>query len=460
MMEWLLKYLNISSPGSPNPVPQLAMPETNPDISALLKLPSETIDQILRHLPPTALLAASATCHLLRSHTENDLLWAEFVQQNLPVRLRQPFHYKTWRELYIAHHPYWFLPKHKIWYSDKANTGSTLVGQVVLGRYDHRTGCIEAYRLVAEPGPNIFEMWERNNEVIIHVFNPKISLFLDDPVVRMQPGAHPPGGRLQQEILMQREPDRSLHGIRSMVFLTRPIARELQTSSMALWPPSTLPATQRVRNDSSNLFRGEAHRPRTLSEMSDTTFRMRKWMEFRGLGERWGVRMGEDVMTFSTLPLDCYTPTKSKPWQGIWVGDYSGHGCEFLVVIQRDVDESRRIVPFPPEEPSFADPETGLLLDISGEGTAVNPTEEADPPGCTGRLEAIKLTGDPNVPRGEYTWVAEDIGRGGLIRVADEQMFQGARVVKSWGHIAARGFKDGRNYYKIESSWLELTHSR
>ena len=445
-MERLLNYLTLSSATSTPPEPQLAMPKSTPDISVLLKLPSEIIDQILRNLPPSALLATSATCHLLRSYTENDLLWAAFVAQNLSVLPRQPFHYNTWRDLYKAHYPYWFLPKHKIWYSDKAHTGSTLVGQVVLARYDHRTGCIEAYRLLAEHGPHTFETWERNNEVIIHTFNPKISLFLDDPVVKIRPGAYGPGGRLQQEILMQGALDRSSHGIRSTMFLSRPIPSELQMPGMALWPPSIIPATHRVRNDSPTLFKGEAHRPRTLSEMSDTTFRMRKWMEFRGLGERLGVRMGEDVMTFSTLPPDCYTPTESKPWQGIWVGDYAGHGCEFLVVTQRDVDETRRIIPFPPEGPSFTDPDTGLLLDTSGEGAAVNPTEEEDPPGCTGRLEAIKLTGDPNVPRGEYTWVAEDIGRGGLIRVADEQMFKGARVVKSWGHIAARGFKDGRHY--------------
>jgi hypothetical protein len=60
-----------------------------------------------------------------------------------------------------------------------------------------------------------------------------------------------------------------------------------------------------------------------------------------------------------------------------------------------------------------------------------------------GRIEAIKLTGDPNIPRGEYTFIAPDIGPNGLVRVATEEMFRGARIVKSVGHIAARGFRDG-----------------
>src|SRR5208282_6027198 len=61
-----------------------------------------------------------------------------------------------------------------------------------------------------------------------------------------------------------------------------------------------------------------------------------------------------------------------------------------------------------------------------------------------GRLEAIKLTGDPNVPRGEYTFIADDIGKDGFVRVADEAKFKGARIVKSRGHVAERLFQNGK----------------
>jgi hypothetical protein len=72
------------------------------------------------------------------------------------------------------------------------------------------------------------------------------------------------------------------------------------------------------------------------------------------------------------------------------------------------------------------------------------PTESDDDDAVyRGRIEAIKLTGDPNIPRGEYTFIAPDIGPNGLIRVATEEMFKGARIVKSVGHIAARGFREG-----------------
>ena len=413
---------------------------TNSRASVFLSLPTEIIHQILSYLPPLTLVDLSATCLLLHSHVANDLLWAQFVQENLPVIQTQPLPYKTWKELYVTHYPYWFLPKHKIWYSDKAHTGSEYVGQVVLARYDYRTGCIEAYRIVAEHGSHEFESWEQDPGVIIHTFNPKVSLFLDDPVVKLNRKSFPPGGRLQHEVAMHRDPGRGFNEIRSRLFLTRPIASELQDPCMALWPPRILPALQRVRNDSPNMFRNDGHRPQNSSEISDAAFRIRKWLDFRGIGDRLGVKMGEDVMTFSTLPSQYYEPNPGKPYQGLWVGDYSGYGCEFVVIIQRDAEEARHI---PPIHPNMStESSTEFSIGIS-QGQSMENTTEEEQIGHTGRLEAIKLTGDPNVPRGQYTWVAEDISRCGLVRVADEQMFKGARVVKSWGHIAGRGFRHG-----------------
>jgi hypothetical protein len=45
-----------------------------------------------------------------------------------------------------------------------------------------------------------------------------------------------------------------------------------------------------------------------------------------------GLHLGEEVYTYATLDPKLYTPTEEKPYRGIWVGDYSGHGCEFLLV--------------------------------------------------------------------------------------------------------------------------------
>ena len=475
------------------------------EISRLEALPTELILHILAFLPPVALAELSRTSHLLHSHANNDLLWSDFIRKNIPYdeSLSLPSFAKSWKHLYVAHHPYWFLPRYKVWFADVPNTG-----KIMLARYNPQNGCIEAYQLIAEHGDHTFESWAHNTDVIIHTFNPKVRLWLEDPVVMLDLKHGYPENRLQKEVAMYTG---STHGICSMISLCQPIPESLQDHSMGLWPPVTVPSKQRVRNESANKFRAKAHRPQNSELMSDQTFRIRKWLEFSNLMQPLNsVRMGEEVMTFSTLPEELYTPTKEKPYQGLWVGDYSGHGCEFLLVLQREVSFSTtmsrqsstgslpggmsiaQMDKETPEErdagirliveddalttentytptvagPSTEDPERMNEPESSYTGPSVKPAgnpeiTDRSPQSidkedeCFGRLEAIKLTGDINVPRGQYTWIAPDIGPNGLIRVGKEQMLTGARMVKSWGRIAGRGFRHDRF---IPSQLILISH--
>jgi len=71
-----------------------------------------------------------------------------------------------------------------------------------------------------------------------------------------------------------------------------------------------------------------------------------------------------------------------------------------------------------------------------------------------GRVEAIKLTGDPNIPRGECTWYAADIGDAGFLRTADEEPFEGARVVQGWGHVATPNFTNGNRPLSVSEETM------
>lgn len=417
------------------------------DALNLTRLPPEILDQILSHLEYPALVSVIRTCQLLRRHAESELLWSNLIRESIPNPPDHPYPSPTFRSLYIAHHPYWFLPKHRLWFSDNAHTG-----KLVLVKYDPRRGCIEGHRLLGSKGESALQDWSYNPDVIIHSFEPTVTLHYDRPVIKL--GHVDPSrqtkrqGWWEGEVRMRIGSD-AHDSVFSTFFLSRAIPKQLQDPSMEMWPPRTIPAQERVRSASQDNFQGWGHKPQKYEEISKHTFRLRTWMQFSVGGSAFGVRMGEEVSTWSTLDPDLYTPTEEKPYQGIWVGDYAGHGCEFLLVMQRETvrgesyqtkgrPRSRWDSDLPEDEPDMR-----VVMANTSHGGDNSQDDSQDDSMFTGRIEAIKLTGDVNVPRGEYTWIANDIGSAGFIRVAEEEPFQGARVVQSQGHLAARGFQNG-----------------
>jgi hypothetical protein len=285
-------------------------------------------------LGPVDLNSVFASSRLLSLHAGSDVLWHRHVQENTPgIQLTSPFPCKTYRELYMCHDPHWFLPKYKVWFCDYF-----LTGKIILTRYDPRRGCIEGYRLVAEREHPSFEPWEYDPEVLIHSFDPNCRLHLDQPVLQLDAlsletlvaasAKTKPGHRFSAEIPM-RINERAHNGVFSNFLLTKPVDVR---PNMQLWPPPTIPARQRVRNQSQKAFVGRGHKPEKRSEVSTQAFRIRQWMEMTAGSNSPGLHLGEEVYTYATLDPKLYTPTEEKPYRGIWVGDYSGHGCEFLLV--------------------------------------------------------------------------------------------------------------------------------
>ena len=235
----------------------------------------------------------------------------------------------------------------------------------------------------------------------------------------------------------------------SFILCRKALPGERDYRPKLLWPPETIPSDDRVHicYDEHLSFQGVEDKPQRLDDICESAFRLKRWVQF---GNYMAVsNIGMVISTYATLGPDLYTPTKEKPYRGIWVGDQSGHGSEFLLLLQRD-------------GPSLSDHSTVKTLDSNHDSlnSASSPSQEGSLRHPEGRLEAVKLTGDANVPRGEISFLAEDIGPGGLIRIADEDIFRGARVVRSQGHIASTNFRDGEivPLFSHFSSSIHLLH--
>ncbi|KAK3939996.1 hypothetical protein QBC46DRAFT_386406 [Diplogelasinospora grovesii] len=481
----------------------------------LLKLPIELIDRILSYLSPVELCPVAATCRLLYLYVTDDRIWHGFVQDHVPgMQVTSSYPYTSFRALFTAHDPHWFLPKHKIWFCDH-----DLTGRLVIVRYDQSRGCIEGYQLVAVSNRTSFQTWQADSQVTIHAFEPKVRLHLDKPIVHLhgkssenmmheaRPGidASGPGASLSDEVKgcsverqMQDNPGLRLNyfpaDIRMHVgpdntichdfLLARPLSAEKAERYSAetfpygnIWPPPTVPASHRVAScQRGKEILAHENRPRRRSETSDQTFRIQSWLprfgrrrqeptggipsntlpalrallgvgDWANLNSALRTEHGK-IATYSTLDPALYTPTPEKPYRGIWVGDYSGHGCEFLLIHQPDDDDDNN------NDGDDVEPDTIRRENETEDEFA---QRQADEKVYRGRLEAIKLTGDPNIPRGEYTFVVDDLGEKGFVTVVQDEPFCGARVVKSKGHIAETGFS--ADTY-IESQLILISHNR
>jgi Cyclin D1 binding domain/F-box-like len=435
----------------------------------LTDLPDELLQDVLSLLPAPDVASVSATCRALYRQARDDKLWAHLVNANLPHPITKPGPFPSFRDLYSAHHPYWFLARNKIWFSDNEYTG-----KLIICRYDNRRGVIEAFRLLAELRDETSVEWKSNPEVAIQPFNPRLRLWVDDPVLELRnPELLRPRDRQYSPDQFTMSMASQSAGVCSSFSLNRGnIGTSPRVRNDFLWPPVTIPGDKSLRrnhellaDEKSETFQRVQKLSDNPKQISETSFYLRKWLHF-GLGQVIIPRqLGDHLSIFATLDPALYTPTKEKPFQGIWIGDYSFHGCEFLLFLQRDAGEPaplsnnarrhlRSMLGGTRPNLNGEDEEGVDVLNGRGEyaferaslpdAQASNDVDEVDGIQFQGRLEGIKLTGDPNIPRGEISFVAEDIGPKGLLRVSQDEEFRGARVVNSKGHIAFQHYTDGK----------------
>ncbi|QSZ35133.1 hypothetical protein DSL72_007998 [Monilinia vaccinii-corymbosi] len=414
----------------------------------LSHLPTELLHQISSYLRPCDLIKLGKTCNVLSKVANTDSLWRHLVQENVPgVELDSPSPCRSFKELYKAHDPHWFLPKNKLWFADVPS-----FGQLIIAKYDPKTGSILLQRLVAEKEAPQFFYWGDDNKVIVHCFEPRVHLYqwfrrldLDAYSHRSLSHMGEAERRLKGEVPMPAtRGDVSLVRVQVRVLESKfMLARStgLENSSRRLlkdkWPPPNIPAKSYVDRptvpDQSSTDRWG--RPENRSQINEHSFRVRQWMDMNGQ-----VRIGDEVQTWSTLDAKFYTPTEYSPYQGIFVGDYSGHGTEFLLIDHRDGP--------------FKYDQSDILEQEEDESLEAWEARKKHARIYQGSLRAVKLTGDPNVPRGEITWIADDIGEKGFVRFG-EKTWPGARIVKSLGQIANVGFQNPKY---IETQLIMISH--
>ncbi|KAL2268408.1 hypothetical protein VTJ83DRAFT_3254 [Remersonia thermophila] len=510
----------------------------------LTQLPVELIASILSYLGPVDLARVSSTCRTLYAHATEDRLWRAHVQANVPCQtVTSSSPCPSFRQLYRAHDPRWFLPRYKIWFGD-----STYLGSLILVRYDQHRGCIEGYLLLAnnrstDPPFAVDNLW-------VSPFEPDIHLHLDQPSFRLPANPHHDHPRVHGRPVLtlkrRRDEDGAGSGqpvweredppppsptdpvvmdlgswsyIKTTFRLARCLPRQQEenrdrrppSSPDAVWPSPSIPSSHRVLATamSTHTTLGPRHCPASRRDICDRAFRIargafhfRPVALFESLPEEPAVgartQFCEEVTTYATLDPALYTPTRRRPLRGIWVGDYGVHGCEFLLLHQPDDDddadddndnhdaadadeddddegeeaEASKSEP----KPEAAGEGDGLEGDHATASDPSSPTKTQKNPAkhkrsqypvFRGRLEAIKLTGDSNVPRGQASFVVDDLGEGGFVGVADEGPFAGARRVKSKGHIARAGFTsdeyiDGElvilSTDLLAHKWFQLRH--
>jgi hypothetical protein len=349
-----------------------------------LRLPDTILTCIISYLDPQSLARAASVSHHLRELTYSDELWKSFVNSYLPTPIESCKPAPSFRRLFIAFHQYWFIPQFRFWLSDE-HPG----GQLIVSRFNTQKLCIEAWAVVADRENSRYHPWSHDPEVMIHESDMRVHVDRQHPIFRFGvKGEEWDADEADVRAAMMYEEDISAAQLESRVELSirHTSTRTPITGDLGMWPTPDMSASTSIPRSQDGTSISDSFRPSSTPTQCQPTFTL----------HHHGV---DKTVTYGTMSPEAYIQSVEKPWQGIWCGDYFNHGVEFLLMLQSDSTDS---------------------------------------------LLAVKLTGDSNIPRWQYSIVVPDLLEGGLVRVAEEDEFRGARVVRSAGHIAATGFKSSK----------------
>jgi hypothetical protein len=353
-----------------------------------LWLPNTILTRIISYLDPQSLARAASVSHQFQELAYSDALWKTFINSYLPTPIESCRPAPSFRRLFIAFHPYWFIPKFGLWLSDEYPRG-----QLIIARFNPTLLCIEAWAVVADRENSGYRPWSVDAQVMIHDSDMRVHVDRQNLIFRIGVADNDWNGsekdqgfgRARAAVMYEESSPAVQTRVELSLGHNTPVGGDL-----AMWPTPDMSAMTSLPAGTSI---PDSFRPSNTPTGCHPTFTLH--------------HLGIDkTVTYGTMSPKSYTPSAERPWQGIWCGDYFNHGVEFLLLLQ-------------PGSTDTTNQRKSLL--------------------------AVKLTGDSNIPRWQYSFVVPDLLEAGLLRVAEEEEFRGARVVRSAIHIAANGFRSSES---------------
>lgn len=368
--------------------------------TGICDLPSELIATVLTFLPHESYPSLCLTHSIFNDALADDFIWRRVV---LSAVKRSTFRYSSiicsnnankeapmvtldGTLAPIQRSPMPYANYHELYTKVFRNYGWMLgtfagncqwTGSVIEIFYNHISGLIECRKLQAYALFNTPRYYSVDSDVIWRDFDPVLQAWRE-PLFQYGNGT---------------PEDQYLASI------TRLRAVELntniqETQSSGLWPTGSVPVEDRVHVHPAEDC---ADRDVVSGPFSDDLLALSRPILSRAMFELPYTQLPSGPIPrhtelFYRIPSESQAPSGFEEHSGLFMGDYSSHGPELIYLYY--------------------------------------PTPTS--------LHAVKLTGDPHVPRGELTWAIDDITT--PIRICSEREWPGARAYRGRGQISNHGF--------------------
>jgi hypothetical protein len=127
-----------------------------------LWLSNTIVSRIFSYLNPQSLARTAAVSHQFQELAYSEILWKTFVNSYLPDPIESCKPAPSFRLLFIAFYPYWFIPKFRFWLSDEQPHG-----QLMIAHFNTALLCIEAWAIAANREDGEHRPWSVDPKVII-----------------------------------------------------------------------------------------------------------------------------------------------------------------------------------------------------------------------------------------------------------------------------------------------------